>query len=1741
MPVWKTYIGNWGYRTLIAEECHVLFEKQQGEISATGGPADEGDGCRDANTTERATVADDGAPKPPEWPEANDEHLACVPLTDAALVFFAGQSCLMGTPKGIEEQLEELEVNDPNNDRRVSDVVLLSWEERHACGLAGFCRWYSEKWVEQRENKIPLRIWTSNWIQEYLRENIFTKDEDHRILFPKKATERTPEWKTFRARHREILAPQLAFSLYYEAAASKAPRLHAEFRILDKRLVVRIGESSWDKRAMPTLADYHRTCLDRILRHFPRADVILAPDIAERLSLLSELERQVDEQVTSEVHVFSLPPACTIGELCEFAPRQITQPKLRRPPLIDNQTEFSVAKADHQVSVPPAGKHSERKAKIYLALACGGLSDASMIVSPQRRLSIEGFRTDENGARVSVRVNISLLGLKLLDFLLGLQSEETRVFERKCFLLVSPWTEQHVRWEIARLREECPELWEKVEVEYLLQNVVAISSQDHSGSATPFRWRRNRFLYAPAGHFDMIEQILSHTGSEEPDSFVYVSNHNNLGRDLNDSVSFMAARCLEEDWRNVAAAFELTDHFVPRSNPPEPRGPGSYWVQSGESSMLLKPSYVSNTRSGSWEEERNKLVSAPRSGVLMATGSVLIHIGRLRSLRSTVERTPFLASKCDLPEHEPHGEEKSSNGPRAQSLAWRAKRDMDQLSIAAPAACKGVKIEEPPGKPRYFPLKQERDLYLEKRKRLSNLYNDVSGEYRNHLSADVDQMSQQPLLTTIETPRAHAPWGAFGIRDFKSEDPWPEFGIRDFKSENRWPEPESESYEAGIHPNWVPSVARDRLHGVPLDAIVDEEQAAVMAKVLDCNAWLSIQVHPNKWLLDRLQELQTGKEVQIQELVSARKKELEYIDKSGKSEAFYVVRAKQNSRKEKANYFLGFDYERIAESMKRVLKEVEQEPNADQFHRAILDGLCEFESEGALDEEQIDELETKIDEITKTRGMPLRDVLRSALADGEWLLGGDWESVAEGDVGKELQLEFRKFFTQLIVDDLRLILHCRTGHFSHRVLCGVVVILGIEALRRSIAGILSTVDETGKCEKLIQKVFRNDGDSSLLRFFYRLNALKEGEVVNVPPGVVHAAGPGLLLVEFSNSSDNTFRIFDHGREFGINSRPTHYLLAAMSLSEKSFVDGDNEEDFRRDARHLRQERTFTDVSLEVAEPANVTAPDHNRKTSGDGADDDRSRPDDTASETDDGKTPEKDQITAHEEGSIVVCVQGDVTVETTEESTGAGKAMPLAQGHTAFVRGCKPPLKFQLRRHKDYAKCLCLHASARPKRRDRELCVAIGGAHFDFIYDAPNTFERAPERHLWHKVLDTPWRERNWEQRKAAFCEHLENFLAAEDRQEEPIHVLGLSWPGFFKKNDRGDIRLYSNVLECADVDPHALFEGLGYEFTFDDEFAVFDTNVDTQAEIDDLQGGFHGQENDAGLLLNFASGICLGRFDHATNQKFEDPRLQNLGRILWFDPREFKWEFDPEFETTTEKWTQDTTIESTRDGDYRHRPPGGNPRLIRMSDYLSTTAVVLRLLHSVYIKNKAKWREVRRRCDEDLEHCAGKALDDCMKDSEVGTDRQRRAEQWSGLLIKYRAVLNAATKPAFAWLYERAADGKHTGAFFDDFIRSIAYDLAAAMDRLFEENESIRNSTKRVVLSGYGGASFGKAPKGMGNGEESDDLFLKYLREALRGFCWTADLGQPGSDAVRRTKLVGSDYRLLNAFRSIRAMERQP
>ena len=69
-------------------------------------------------------------------------------------------------------------------------------------------------------------------------------------------------------------------------------------------------------------------------------------------------------------------------------------------------------------------------------------------------------------------------------------------------------------------------------------------------------------------------------------------------------------------------------------------------------------------------------------------------------------------------------------------------------------------------------------------------------------------------------------------------------------------------------------------------------------------------------------------------------------------------------------------------------------------------------------------------------------------------------------------------------------------------------------------------------------------------------AVKEGDIINIPAGLVHAIGKGIILAEVQQNSDTTYRVYDYGR-LGADGKPRELhvekSLETIDFSMKSEI------------------------------------------------------------------------------------------------------------------------------------------------------------------------------------------------------------------------------------------------------------------------------------------------------------------------------------------------------------------------------------------------------------------------------------------------------------------------------------------------------------------------------------------------------------------------------------------------------------
>ncbi len=1685
---WNTHIGLWKKRTLLAKECELLASSRPRPRASANPPA--------ANPWK----ADGGS----------QHHLNIEPLRNGqaatAIAWLAGCPFLLGAPRGITGLLEGAGC-------LPRQIMLLTWDPSHVEGLREYCALLVARPVSKSlkaqhaagrdcakaENPV---IWTSAWIENEIRSAQGWTDPDG-IRW---ATFEESLPHTFRnqtGRGFEVLAfahgcplnafaPQVGWQIYYEVTNAALPRLHVEFRLFGHRLIVRLDRSAWGNALLPTLGEYERRVIKPLLLRHPQARHDLLSTLGQRLSELTMIAG--DTGSAEKALVFTLQDAAlhhidgrapTRTETSVY-PHRIILPHRSGPRRESQVRRFipTVPAAILPEDSPIVDADWGATPKIHLAIGCGLFSDPSggELKASQRFLLAPkvGPPVEQGSAHTQPQraISISLLGLKIVDYLRDQHDPSSRVFEPELLLIVSPWTEASVRREVARLQQEFPRLWNrgrrKIQVRYLAQNITFVEPGTRDGLQP--------YDYYPAGHFDVLdlfgELAHSRTFGQKPDrnAFIYFTNYNNIGRNINGKVCELAAAARQQRSQDRCLLFELTQQ--PSADPS-----GSCYVKDLATGAicLIKPEYVLPLV----QHGRGRDAILCRGGsrqTWISTGSVLVHLQSLLANLPAIRRTPFIERKRALAPGLPE--------------RTRLERDLD-LTTMLPQLARHWTAVGVEGTRRFFALKRESDLTITTHDRINELYDsqfvDFAAKWTRFAQADL----QGPLVLTPSF--SHAPWASQRLgtkKNSPAEDP-----------------PPSEAKELYIDAFGVSGFCQNALESLPILGTLTPSDPAISVKLLDSNDWLSIQLHPDGRTAEHLARLlrreasgldlhRTIKTYIEQSSVAGEPKERNQAlnelyhelrrikDTEGKAEVFYVIRNDWPGIG--APHFLGIENGRLQRDLSSI------------------------------------DIDDPVSE---------QAILRTSTAELEGFLKWDEFADLKRTTRRKLGATYRNRFESLIRYHLPVVLKLRKDcrlFTNSQVLRGIVLILAMQALAESIkktgAGDPADGIDLEDRDQLIRSLY-HELDSPLLAYFHRPLELKPGSILHVKPGVVHAAGPGLLTVELSHRSDNTFRIHDHGREFATPGRETHYTLAAVALSQDSFFDEQNEpsaiyppEEIQK-LGPLSPPLRFDNIELEVLPPSRLK---------GDGV------PLGAANEFAD-------------RGVVVLCAAGKVRL-TRDDGPHKRVLTELPELHTALFP-VRPRDPESIRIETDgYSDAICLRTWIRLSPSQPAVVVVVGGTHFQFIYDSGKPGDRATKRHLWHQVLpelisNSPARDGQWWQwwdsRIKALSERLAAFLDNVHKTAAAVRLLGISWPGLV---DPTTATMHSSVLGCQKLTAHELAAMVQVhagrlQLDASRTKVLFDARADALAEMSGLMGGLpRAGTHESAMLWNIGSGICSvlvkdGQIVEGIDL-YEDGAVlmtAHIGRLLWFNSRTREWLLD-------KTWKLEGALELIRNGkfDVPCPVPGAESEWIRLSDCLSTTAIVLRFLRlaqngwhdnhlntvpGLTFRQRASiWSMIRRtlilgengsRTSLDF----GDLLDRCVS----------AKSSWSETLTSLRPGLNALAAPLFEWMRQHLAEDSDSPkrpatVLVHSFVEDVAHDFAAMLTAFLDNAARIdgsgilRPASQRLVLGGFGGTAFGRG--------RATDPFLQALKCAL-----TQRLG-PIAPVVVRSRMFQSDFRLIDLFR---------
>ncbi|MCB0595363.1 MAG: hypothetical protein H6557_28535 [Lewinellaceae bacterium] len=1242
MPVNASYpspwIGHSQWRTLISLEGEVISRITDGDNANSG-------------------ISLDAA-----WPDCQTGrvfHIYPIPRLEASVFFLAGRSFLINSPKGAFESLSALTPGPP------STIILLSWEDRYIDGLLEYC-WAYSKLPQARK----LEIYTSEWGWDAIKNrawNQLISGERHQNSAPACQlflnaieTAGQPAEKgapieilphLFKKNSHYRLFPQIEWWLNYSLAPS--PCLQAKFRLFDSYLTI--------THHNPYPSDFYQDqVLGRIVQRYPSAMRELQRVIGRRLADLIHFKAYEKPEGSSK---FNLHPSFytynLFSKTLAYSSTQM-EPAEKSPvsasilPKQLENNEFDLKTVAEDWKMPPGIPHlrsatawswreleawsvrqntgrpaqSHRASRIFLAISCGGFSVISSgQITPITRVSIG-------------RMNLSLLGFKLFEFFKD-QNSPNPVFQKKLILLVSPWTEANVRREVAHLlwefRNEFENVLQPEDILYLRQTVVPRCTSENGQLKY---YEEGGFQFNPSGHFDFLRTLMDENEEvgrffEPPGSvarkqaapaLIYHTTYKNLGRNIDEKVQLLA------DYINRDAApaflFELARHD-------SGKGIGSYWVKDSQApekkEWLSKPIYHKKNGfeyspgRGEDDDPDNLFIEKPEASayLLMSTASFLVNLDKLRQSKAKLQRLHFFSS-YQLPLHSAAEASSASAAEHILRETLQFERDIDQITEQIPCAGVEVEADEQGVTRRFVPIKKEKDLYQNKIEVLEKIW---AGERKKDTAFKKALPRHIPYL--LEPDEKHDAWGGYRIRNAK------ELPSIDEKV--------SETWEASLHHKGVSGIKFDALNSVSLSTFLEDQDLDVMFKLLDCNSWLSIQLHPSEQACRAITRHWANIEKEFaaanwgpQEVKKIAGALNDREDNFGKEELFYIADNRNYTAGQpvnEANLILGLHQEKLEKLA--FLSESEWVGYRQLFRKAV-----------APDDEELARLKEK------TR--------RSAY--------GKLDTFVHHP-SAVLSREYERRFSRLIGEKLPFILRLREEiePTCLRSLGGILFILSLQALKESLQAL--------KAETLKMAFSRSEWP--LFGFFYKI-CPKPGSLLQVKPGVLHALGKGLFAVEASNRSNNTFRIFDHGRELSPSPRPLHYLLAAVSLSEESFVGRKNEGRYvfpYQDFAGTDNIRIKVFSAGELRKARTVTFPE--------------------------------------EEGLLVLCTKGLLRITTAYKHLGTNipnsTILDLKAAYTAYV----PPADGQFERvvtvgASAFTEAECVVVCARALRRGRQPVDALG-------------------------------------------------------------------------------------------------------------------------------------------------------------------------------------------------------------------------------------------------------------------------------------------------------------------------------------------------------------------------------------------------------------------------------------------------
>lgn len=960
-------------------------------------------------------------------------------------------------------------------------IVLLSWERKHYEGLAAL--------IGKRSR---VTVWTSRWIWDECRRT----DPSLRVL-PTRSLENYPIDPVLEAGD-AVSAVPLCEVRTFEQAADVLFTLGVSLKLRYTLSGLMASSGDGQRTVVPSLAacflcsgaqvlvDPFRTAgrisssSAEFVREFPQ----LRSAHAQRAEQLNWLGYNAHCGWSDEWQTSHGSDVDLTARGATLADLRVRRPEGRGPATLDERLPERPITPGHAVGSSPT---------VGVVLLCGTLF---------RRTNAE---TIDPGRMLKVRVESDRIAiLPILEWRLR-QIQKLYPNGASVFIVTSPDTHPVVHQIVTRFRPEFPACDIRFVTAWLSPLYV-----ERDDMLEPLSTPDGGWILTVSGHLNWIPALARL--AELPDMLVVIA-HNNLGAVLDEQTKAEVSSAFHRD---EPITFELCD--MQNDGIPDERW--SSFSYLSENSYLWKPEYDQSP--------------VPSSGLF----STMTAYVRTQHIREQFGAHIFADPKAALQSYLGNCAVIKVTGGISEpgTNVYAIRRDFDFVTHQGPLTrfiiYRGGKAGLY-GYRRFFSVRREDHL------RDASFWREfaaaqTSGVDVPRAGIEEEQIRDRTLWELVPVEKRYV-WSGNRIAKMKGE---PDY----------WNHPIAETWELSTHESGTASCSLDVRRSVPFSEVfqihVAKRNCEFMAKYLDCNGKLSLQVHPNDLVARYLSD----------------KREFRVSDERGKEETFFVI---EPAADRAFHLFLGFHQERM-EPLAAVIRpelhrQFERVRGAEDFKTAYPHLLRAMRETASL--------------VIADWGEPFAGrsdfqsyLLRSFAPDWCALRNGantkapmsttielQTATTAEAPVPFDDVLKWHlvEHPLRLHSEGLPLSLLGREYLIAALVLIRAVQELALlgaqrEDLKIKVKKLLDYSVAAGTAADCLNQhpVFR----------YFRTVRLEKGAWGRVPAGTVHAwQDGGNSLIEVADNSDNTFRILDFGRELETPPRRMHYAQAMYALTDESIL------------------------------------------------------------------------------------------------------------------------------------------------------------------------------------------------------------------------------------------------------------------------------------------------------------------------------------------------------------------------------------------------------------------------------------------------------------------------------------------------------------------------------------------------------------------------------------------------------------